>query len=75
MTRLSNAFVAKRSLSRARWIFLATTPLYAAIVLYIHVFKVPLELLDMVGFVGMASTITALIAFIRSRLSQPHTDA
>ena len=73
-SRLS-AFVAKRSVARARWTFLVSTPLYAAIVLYIDLFKAPLGLVDAVGFVGIASTITALVAFFRSRTSQVDTDS
>lgn len=81
MTRLSPVsskslptFVANRSVARAQWTFLVSTPLYTAIALYIHFFKAPLDLLDAAGFVGMASTITALVAFVRSRKAHADTD-
>jgi hypothetical protein len=61
-------FVRGWSLDRAKLAFVVSTPIYACVVLYTHIFEWPVSLVEGVSFVAGASTLTSVIAFFSKHI-------
>ncbi len=63
-------FVRGWSLGRAKLTFVISTPIYACVVFYTHLFEWPVSLAEGASFVAGASSLSAVIAFFSKHVPE-----